>query len=189
MEGGALLSRSAFFVVVSGLPASGKTAIGRRLAERLAIPFIDKDDLLEAEFEKYDQVDPEMRHRLSRKCDDAMADKAKDLGSGVLVSFWRPPDLDVSYGTSTRWIAELDVPVVELHCRCEPLIAERRFRDRQRHAGHNDPARLNGLNDQLNGLAALGPLGCWPLVTVDTSALDEITDLTERAMRQILDLV
>jgi shikimate kinase len=34
------------FVVISGLPRSGKTTLGRRLAPALNLPFIDKDDIL-----------------------------------------------------------------------------------------------------------------------------------------------
>jgi hypothetical protein len=39
------------FVVVSGLPGSGKTTLGRRLARALGLPLIDKDDILERLFE------------------------------------------------------------------------------------------------------------------------------------------
>ena len=35
------------FVVISGLPGSGKTTLARRLAQALNLPLIDKDDILE----------------------------------------------------------------------------------------------------------------------------------------------
>ena len=38
-------------VVVSGLPASGKTTVGRALSHGLSLPLIDKDDILEAMFD------------------------------------------------------------------------------------------------------------------------------------------
>ena len=38
------------FVVVSGLPASGKTTLARRLASVLELPLIDKDDILDRLF-------------------------------------------------------------------------------------------------------------------------------------------
>ena len=38
-------------MVVSGLPGSGKTTIGRRLAAALSLPLIDKDDILDRLFE------------------------------------------------------------------------------------------------------------------------------------------
>ena len=39
------------FVVISGLPGSGKTTLGRRLASVLDLPLIDKDDILDRLFE------------------------------------------------------------------------------------------------------------------------------------------
>jgi uridine kinase len=39
------------FVVISGLPGSGKTTLGRRLAPVLNLPLIDKDDILDRLFE------------------------------------------------------------------------------------------------------------------------------------------
>jgi gluconate kinase len=39
------------FVVISGLPGSGKTTLGRGLASALQLPFIDKDDILNRLFE------------------------------------------------------------------------------------------------------------------------------------------
>jgi hypothetical protein len=38
------------FVVISGLPGSGKTTLGRRLAPALDLPLIDKDDILDRLF-------------------------------------------------------------------------------------------------------------------------------------------
>jgi len=34
-------------VALVGLPGAGKSAVGRRLAQRLQLPFIDSDDLIE----------------------------------------------------------------------------------------------------------------------------------------------
>ena len=39
------------FVVISGLPGSGKTTLARRLAPALALSLIDKDDILDRLFE------------------------------------------------------------------------------------------------------------------------------------------
>jgi len=159
------------FVIVSGLPASGKTALGRAVAERLAIPFLDKDDFLEERFAAFPEIDADLRQRLSRESDTELANHAAKLSAGVLVSFWRPRGQSVSYGTPTEWTSELAAPVVELHCRCSPDIARQRFAARTRHLGHNDAARLTGLEQQFEELAALGSLGGWPCVELETSDL------------------
>jgi predicted kinase len=38
-------------IVITGLPGTGKTTLGRKLAEELALPFISKDDIKELLFD------------------------------------------------------------------------------------------------------------------------------------------
>ncbi len=177
------------FAIVTGMPAAGKTAIGRLIANSFGWPFLDKDDILEAEFNKFSAVDLPLRQRLSRESDEVFADQAKALPSGVLVSFWRPRDLSVSYGTATDWIAELHAAVVELHCKCEPDVARERFLKRQRHQGHNDELRVESLTQQFDELAALGPLNLGPCVTIDTTHSDDIAALAHEAIREMRELL
>ena len=173
------------FIVVSGLPASGKTAIGRRVAERLGVPMLDKDDFLEARFEEHAPIGPELRTRLSRESDEDLARAAAALEGAVLVSFWRPRGQSVSYGTATGWIDQLSGPVVELHCKCDPNIARERFEARTRHPGHNDASRRGDLGRQFEEIAALGPIGAWPCVTVETSDLSDLESLAAKAAEDV----
>jgi glucokinase len=159
------------------------------VADILGLPFLDKDDILESEFEKFQSVDLELRQELSRQSDLIFRNRASALKSGVLVSFWRPVGQAVSYGTATDWIDALDAPVVELHCRCDPSVARARFLKRNRHPGHNDALRHESLVEQLNHLAAFGPLGLWPCVSVETTDLRDIASLAEEASNRIEDLM
>jgi len=177
------------FIVVSGLPASGKTAIGRLMADALDWPFLDKDDFLEAEFDNFPVVDVSLRQTLSRESDRMLAERAMALASGVLVSFWRPTDRLVSYGTATDWITDMQLPVVELHCRCDPEVARERFTQRKRHPGHNDASRHDSLVKQFGDLASLGPLGHWPCATIETSDLSDIATLANQAVRDVQRLI
>ena len=180
---------NAGFIVVSGLPAAGKSSLGRLVADSLGFPFLDKDDILEAEFDKYPAVDMELRQRLSRESDLVFTQRAASLTSGVLVSFWRPANLSGAYGTATNWIATLGAPAVELHCKCEPRVARDRFLRRSRHAGHNDNQRLESLVQQFDQLASIGPLGLWPCVTAETTDLRDISELVETVSKDIEDLL
>jgi hypothetical protein len=73
-------------------------------------------------------------------------------------------------GTPTGWISPLSGRVVEVHCGCPAEVAAERFLARKRHDGHLDRnKRSEDLVADLARLAALGPLGIGPLVTVDTS--------------------
>jgi AAA domain len=57
------------FVVISGLPGSGKTKLGRRLAPALDLPLIDKDAILDRLFQSKVVADAAWRRTLSRESD------------------------------------------------------------------------------------------------------------------------
>lgn len=85
----------ACWVVVSGLPAAGKSSLAKRLADALAWPFIDEDDHLEALFDTHLTVAPEQRGLLSRQADALFQTAAPKVGSAVITSWWRQPARDV----------------------------------------------------------------------------------------------
>jgi AAA domain len=157
------------FVVVTGLPGAGKTTVGRALAALLDVPFLDKDDILDDLLDQ-SQWPLEQRSELSRRADVVFETQARLYADGeaVLVSFWRRPELSLSSGTPTEWIAGLADPV-ELWCRCDPDVAADRFRTRRRHPGHGDDLRSDEeLVQQFEQLGRLGSIGVGRLVIVDT---------------------
>ncbi|HEV7507697.1 MAG TPA: AAA family ATPase [Thermoanaerobaculia bacterium] len=157
------------FLVISGLPASGKTTLGLRLADALGLPLLDKDEILEALFEGLGVGDAEWRNRLSRSADVVLQRLAAQTAGAVLASFWRHPQVTGESGTPTGWISALSGRVVEVHCVCPAEVAAERFLARKRHAGHLDRDKSSDdLVADFVRLADLGPLGLGPLVNVDT---------------------
>lgn len=157
------------FIVISGIPASGKTALGRQLALALGLPLLDKDEILEALFDGLGTGDAEWRNRLSRSADAVLQRLAGQTAGAVLVSFWRHPQVTAESGTPTGWISALPGKVVEVHCACPPAIAAERFLARKRHDGHLDRDKHgDDLIADFVRLAALGPLGIGPVVGMDT---------------------
>jgi hypothetical protein len=156
------------FVVMSGLPASGKSTLGRRLSGALDLPLIDKDDLLEQRFRSEATVAPAERARLSRLADVDFERAGLASRGAVLVSFWRRAEVSTTSGTPIEWLASLP-DMVEVHCVCPPATAVARFLARSRHAGHGD-GRASGteLLCQFQALERLGPLGLAPVVVVDS---------------------
>lgn len=158
------------FVVLSGLPGSGKTSLARPLSAALRLPLLDKDDLLESLFDSLGVATPEERARLSRAADRLLQELAQSSYGAVLSSFWRRERLSQTSGTPTRWITGLGAGrVVEVLCECPPAMAADRYVRRQRHPGHFDSRKTTEeLMLQFEKLAAAGPLEVGPLLRVDT---------------------
>jgi glucokinase len=158
------------FVVVSGLPGSGKTTLARRLATGLGLPVIDKDDILERLFELKGTGDALWRRALSRESDDRVRSEAAASRGAVLVSFWHLPGMPVNSGTPVGWLSELSAVVVNVRCICPPEIAAARFLERRRHPGHLDSALTYAeVLATLQAQAGLGVLQIEPAIQVDTT--------------------
>ena len=176
------------FIVVSGLPGSGKTTLARRLATALELPLLDKDDLLEALFASEGVGDTEWRRALSRRSDAELQRRAESSSGAVLVSFWQQPGMAADSGTPTGWLARLPGALVHVRCDCPPQVAALRFVSRRRHPGHLDALRSAAqLEDWLESLSRHGPIELAPVVPVETSretALDAIVDAVVRAFER-----
>jgi glucokinase len=157
------------FVVVTGLPGSGKTTIGRLVAEALALPLFDKDEVLEALFEALGVGDETWRARMSRAADQVLMNLVTQSPGAVVVSWWKHPRSESASGTDSGWLSALPGKVLELHCRCSAEVAIERFFNRNRHPGHLDELKVR--SDELakfKRAAALGPLGVGPVVVCNT---------------------
>jgi AAA domain len=166
------------FVIVSGLPASGKSTLAQRLAERLELPWLDKDVILEALFDGLGTGDREWRKRLSRAADEVLRRQALRLQGAVITSWWRHPSSGSESGTDTQWLSQLPGPMVELHCVCRAELAAERFVSRRRHAGHLDAEKsFHEILTSFEEQALLGPLGIGPLVEVPTEIFPELSQV------------
>ena len=174
-------------MVLTGLPGSGKTTLGRPLSASLSLPLLDKDDILESLFESIGVETPEERSRLSRASDAVLCSVAKTSQGAVLSSFWRQPSLSATSGTPTDWLGGVpDGMVVEVLCDCPPRLSAERYAARGRHRGHFDVRKKrDDLIWQFEQLAAAGPLGLGPLLRVDTTATVDV----ETVARAVLKLV
>lgn len=156
-------------VVVTGLPASGKTTIARIIANALSFHLIDKDDFLEGLYEQNDVRTWEDRKKLSRKSDFLFQEAGERSGSAVLVSHWKPIAQGGDSGTSTDWLKGAYASLIEVYCSCPSDVALDRFLTRKRHPSHFDQQRdPTELAQRLRGLESGYPLGVGPVLEMRT---------------------
>jgi adenylylsulfate kinase-like enzyme len=166
-------------IVMSGLPASGKSTIGRALSEALSIPILDKDDFLERLYDQRGVGDRDWRRQLSRESDDLFRQEAIKRPEAVLVSHWRPRSTTADTGTPTDWLSETFKQIVEVHCACSPELAAQRFVERKRHAGHLDCfLSVSEVEMRMRDLVAGYPLKIGQLLEVGDSI--NVPDLAHR---------
>jgi gluconate kinase len=166
------------FVVVTGLPGSGKSTVGRAIAQALGLPLLDKDEILESLFESLGVGGSDHRARLSRAADAILQRVAEQSAGAVIVSWWRRPESEATSGTSSTWLSSLSGEVAELYCRCAPQVAIKRFFSRLRHAGHLDHERSAAEElPRFEQYESEGPLGIGRLVEVTTEQPVELDTL------------
>ena len=162
---------------MSGLAASGKTAVAEPLAHVLGVPLISKDVIKEALFDALGFEGWARSKTLSRAADAAMVRVAQGLEAAVLDNFWYVETVD-------ELLAPLPRPMVEVFCRCGPDVAFERFRRRDRHPGHADQERAAEWQrasfvdrSQKLPLRVLGPV-----VEVDTERPVDIASVAARVL-------
>lgn len=113
-------------IILTGLPGSGKSALGHVLARQLSWPCLDRDDFLEALSVRAADATPEQRRRLEQECDRLFQTAAEALSHCVLVAQWQPRVGAAGFGTPAGWLQQYET-LVEVHCACSAEVAAERF--------------------------------------------------------------
>lgn len=173
------------FVLVSGLPASGKTTLASALALALDFPLLDKDSFLEALFVAEGIGNSEWRRGLSKRADVSFREAAMAQRRAVLASWWRHPRSAADSGTPTDWLAPVS-SLAEVHCVCSASVAAARFLARTRHPGHLDSQRSAGsLLSMLEEQQDWGPLFPSRAIAVNTEREVALSNLVAEVQRRL----
>jgi glucokinase len=168
------------FVVVSGLPGSGKTTLAHALAPLLKLPLFDKDAILEQLFETKGVGDAVWRRQLSRESDALLQAAVSSSSGAVVTSFWHVAGMPTDSGTSTEWLTTLSRMLVNVHCECPVALAATRFAHRRRHPGHLDSTRSAAeVIASIHALPVSGFLDVGERVVIDTTTAVDPTLLLE----------
>jgi predicted kinase len=161
------------FVVVSGPPASGKTTLARALAPALGLPLVAKDTIKEALMSVLPVPDIETSRVVGTASVAALLAVAAETSGAVLESVWH----------RSRALADLrrlDGQIVEVFCRCDPQVAQRRYAERAstRAVGHFSAGRA--VAELWNDEVARPVAGGWPVLEVGTNDPVDVPPLTAR---------
>jgi predicted kinase len=167
-------------IIITGLPATGKTTLGKKIATELNLPFISKDEIKELLFDSLSYTDLDW----SKKVGSASYDLLYYLTELFLKS---KQSLIIETNFNPKFanqkLADLknkyDFQPVQIRCFAEGQTLFERFKKRahsqERHPGHLDAENLDALQEVLlpgtiEALDIDGPL--FDLDTTDLTKLD-----------------
>jgi predicted kinase len=170
-------------IIVTGLPCSGKTNLGRRISRMHKIPFISKDGFKEKLFDTLGWSDRAWSKKLSGASYEMMfyaLEELLEVGQACVLEANFDPK--VHSEPLTKITQKFQTRVVQIQCVTDPEILLERFKSRwksgERHPGHADEVMLPEMESlvkhKMLPLELPGPvfeLDTTDLANLETSAL------------------
>jgi len=182
-----------FLVIVNGLPATGKTTIGKLLADQFNFVFISKDSTKESLFDSLGVKDRNWSRELGKASFALLYDNIDELLSknvSIVVETNFNTELDSKI--FAELISKYSVNVVQIVCYADGQVLYDRFLNRSkssnRHIGHRDyESRNEHIHSLLEGRIKELDLKA-PLIEVDTTDWNkiDILELKENVERMLI---
>jgi predicted kinase len=130
-------------VIVNGHPGTGKTTLGKRLANDLRLPFLSKDDLKECLFDTLGVGDLAWSQKLGRASVELLFLLVeRQLAAGAALVMEMPFIPQFHAPRFAELAGRYDFEPLQICCTCDEQVLYERFRRRaqngERHPGHVD---------------------------------------------------
>jgi predicted kinase len=141
------MCNASMLIIVTGLPCSGKTNLGRRISRQFKIPFISKDGFKERLFDTLGWSDRAWSKKLSGASYEMMfyaLEELIEVGQACVLEANFDPK--VHSEPLAKITQKFHTRVLQIHCVTQPEILLERFKSRwkngERHVGHADEVML-----------------------------------------------
>jgi len=174
--------RAPLLVVVTGMPAAGKTTLAGSLSHALALPLIERDKIKERLYDTLGIGDLEWSSRLGSTAFTLLFDFAR-----VLIESGDPVILEANFfrGTEPQFLALPEHRVIQIHCDAPLDILVARYTNRPRHAGHHDAEKEQQLAPRFRS-GAHEPLNLpGDLISVNTAEHVDLEAIVKRVRRHL----
>lgn len=171
-------------ILVSGLPATGKTSLSKGMARHLGLPLISKDTIKEILFDGVGHGSREWGEKLNAptyKLLNYFVQQQLQSNQSVIIE--TPYDDDFPRAEYIALQSQYDFDCVQVMCYAEPQVLVDRFIARinapDRHPGHNDQEALDDFRNSITHAGKVRPLDLrsdvYELDTTDFSKINSET--------------
>jgi predicted kinase len=167
-------------IIVSGLPATGKTTLSKGIAESLKLPLLSKDEIKEILFDDIGHGDRGWGEKLNIPTYNLLNHFVEqELRAGRSVVIESPYDDDFPCKTYEAWQAKYNFVCLQVICFAQPNVLIDRFTaridDPDRHPGHNDEAAFEDFKRSIKSAGKIKPLSLrGEIYELDTTNFDQI---------------
>jgi len=170
--------RNCTLVIVSGLPATGKTVLSRKLSQYVGLPIFSKDTIKEFLFDGVGHGDREHGEKLNKPTYDILDYIVEqELTARHSLIIETPYDNDFSTEKYVQLQSKCGFSCVQVLCYAEPEVLIQRFINRigtiDKHPGHNDAAALEDFKASIKNAGKVEPILLQSKVyEIDTTNFD-----------------
>ena len=174
--------RTSTLVIISGLPATGKTVLSRKLAQHVGLPLFSKDTIKEILFDGVGHGDRVWGERLNKPTYDVLDYVVEqEVAAKHSLIIETPYDNDFRKEKYVALQQKHGFTCIQVLCYAEREILIQRFINRigatDRHPGHNDQAALEDFKVSIREAGKVEPLPLqgkvYEIDTTDFATMNE----------------